>query len=73
MGTNISRTQIAKILAPIVFGLLVFILPIPQGLSENTWIYVSIFAGLILGLILEPIPPAFIGVVAITLCVLFKV
>lgn len=51
MGTNISRTQIAKILAPIVFGLLVFILPIPQGLSENTWIYVSIFAGLILGLI----------------------
>lgn len=69
--TNYAQT--IKIIAPIMLGLIIFAIPTPDGLSINTWIYVSIFAGLILGLILEPLPPAFIGVIAVTLCVLFKV
>ena len=35
--------------------------------------FVSIFAALVVGLILEPMPPAFIGMIAITLAVLFRV
>ncbi|RDU62883.1 DASS family sodium-coupled anion symporter [Helicobacter sp. MIT 14-3879] len=62
-----------KLLAPIVFALALYIIPTPEGLSNNTWLYLSIFIGLIIGLILEPIPPALIGVIAITIAVIFKV
>ncbi len=62
-----------KLIAPVAIGLAVFALPTPEGLSVNAWIYVSIFASLLVGLILEPIPPAFIGVIAVTVAVLFKV
>ncbi len=68
-----ATKDLAKLLAPIVIGLGVFFLPTPEGLSLNAWIYASIFAALLVGLILEPIPPALIGVIAITVAVLFKV
>ncbi|KGI55723.1 DASS family sodium-coupled anion symporter [Campylobacter sp. MIT 97-5078] len=67
----------AKLLAPIVIGVFVYfshyLFTLPDGLSLNAWLYLSIFVGLIIGLILEPIAPALIGVIAITLAVLFKV
>ncbi|TLD81070.1 DASS family sodium-coupled anion symporter [Helicobacter sp. MIT 05-5293] len=68
-----------KLIAPLVFGLMIFILPrlwgvpSPEGCSANAWLYFSIFMALILGLILEPVPPAFIGLVAVVVAVLFKV
>jgi citrate:succinate antiporter/L-tartrate/succinate antiporter len=48
-------------------------LPTPEGISLNTWTYFSIFVGVIVGLILEPIPAALIGFIGITLAVLFRV
>ncbi|WP_251424762.1 DASS family sodium-coupled anion symporter [Veillonella agrestimuris] len=62
-----------KLFAPLVVAVLVWLIGAPAGLSADAWIYVSIFAGLVVGLILEPLPPAFIGIIAITLSVLFKV
>lgn len=62
-----------KFLAPIVFAFIIYIIPTPEGVSLNTWLYFSIFIGLIIGLILEPIPPALMGVIAVTIAVLFKV
>lgn len=66
-----------KIVLPIVFGLLVFVLSYFYAdysvLSKNAWIYVSIFAALVVGLILEPLPPAFLGIIAVAVAVLFKV
>ncbi|RAX57075.1 anion permease [Helicobacter monodelphidis] len=67
-----------KLLAPVAFGLVMFFLPrfwgvsAPSGCSVNAWLYLSIFMGLIVGLILEPIPPAFIGVIAIVVAVIFR-
>ena len=49
-----------KLFAPLVVAIIVWLIGAPEGLSANSWIYVSIFAGLVVGLILEPIPPAFI-------------
>lgn len=60
-------------LIPVVVGLAIFLLPVPEGLTINTWIYFSIFVGVVVGLILEPIPPAFTGFIGVTLAVLFKV
>ena len=62
-----------KLFAPLVVAILVWLIGAPEGLSANSWIYVSIFAGLVVGLILEPIPPAFIGIIAVTVSMLFKV
>lgn len=73
MDTNSHYTYYVKLLAPVVVGLLVFMCPTPEGLSANAWLYASIFAGLVVGLIFEPIPPALIGIIAVVLAVLFKV
>ncbi|WP_270977383.1 DASS family sodium-coupled anion symporter [Campylobacter helveticus] len=62
-----------KLLAPLAFAFLIYLIPTPDGLSPNAWLYLSIFVGLIVGLILEPIAPALIGVIAVTIAVLFKV
>lgn len=77
---TVSLRSLAKLLAPIVFGLITYVLPwliwgapSPEGLSPKAWLYFSIFFGLAVGLVLEPIPPAFLGLIAVVLSVLFKV
>lgn len=62
-----------KLWAPLVVAIVVLLIGAPAGLTPGAWIYVSIFAGLVVGLILEPLPAAFIGIIAITAAVLFRV
>lgn len=62
-----------KLWAPLIVAIIVWLIGAPAGLSAGAWIYVSIFAGLVVGLILEPLPSAFIGLIAITVAVLFRV
>ncbi|MCL1975676.1 MAG: DASS family sodium-coupled anion symporter [Firmicutes bacterium] len=45
---------------------------IPQ-LTAQAWLFLSIFLGVIIGLILEPIPPALMGLVGIAIAVFFRV
>jgi anion transporter len=42
-------------------------LPHPAGLSTAAWHYLALFIAVVVALILEPIPPASVGLVAITL------
>jgi anion transporter len=53
--------------APLGLGLVLVLLPVPSGLEPNAWRYFALFAAVILGLILEPIPAAAIGLVGVTL------
>ncbi|MFI4945161.1 MAG: SLC13 family permease, partial [Burkholderiales bacterium] len=53
--------------APLGLGLALFLLPVPSELEPNAWRYFALFAAVILGLILEPIPAAAIGLVGVTL------
>ena len=46
---------------------MLFLLPAPAGLEPHAWRYFAIFAAVILGLILEPIPAAAIGLIGVTL------
>lgn len=73
MESKFNLRAASKYLAPIIIGLIVFAIGAPEGLTNGAWIFVSIFAALVVGLILEPMPPAFIGLIAITLSILFKV
>lgn len=65
--------QYTKLLIPVVIGLVVFLLPTPEGLSSNAWLYFSIFLAVVVGLIIEPVPAALVGLIGIGVCIWFKV
>jgi hypothetical protein len=43
------------------------VIPQPAGLSQHAWWYFSLFAGVVAALVVEPLPPAAIGFIAIAL------
>ena len=59
------RTSI-KAIAPIALAVLLALLPAPEGLAPHAWYFTAIFAGVVLALVLEPIPGALIGLVGVT-------
>ncbi|HWT36995.1 MAG TPA: anion permease [Paraburkholderia sp.] len=61
-----------KTLAPLVVAIVIALIPAPAGLEQHTWYYFSIFAGVIVGLMLEPIPGAAIGLIAVTVVAVFS-
>lgn len=62
-----------KLLAPLVIGVSVWLCGVPAGLTEGAWLFVSLFVALIVGLVLEPLPSAFIGLIGIVVAILFRV
>src|ERR1043166_5768289 len=55
-----------KALVPIAVGAALFMLPVPEGLKPNAWYYFSLFAAVIVALILEPTPAAAVGLIGVT-------
>ena len=47
-----------RYLAPLVVIAIIAVLPVPTGLESHTWLYFAVFTGVIVGLILEPVPGA---------------
>jgi L-tartrate/succinate antiporter len=60
-----------KALAPVIATIVIALIPAPEGLGQHAWYYFAIFAGVIVGLMLEPIPGAAIGLIAVTLVSVF--
>lgn len=60
-----------KMALPIVVAVVVALLPTPEGLSVNAHYFFSVFLGVIVGLILEPIPSALIGLIGVSFCATF--
>ncbi|WP_427309158.1 anion permease [Cupriavidus sp. H39] len=60
-----------KPLAPLLAVIAIALIPAPEGLAQHTWYYFAIFVGVIVGLMLEPIPGAAIGLIAVTLVTVF--
>lgn len=60
-----------KMAIPILVVILVAILPTPEGLAVNAHYFFAVFLGVIVGLILEPIPPALIGLTGVAFCATF--
>jgi L-tartrate/succinate antiporter len=56
-----------KVALPLAVGALIALLPAPTGLDRGAWFYFAIFAAVIAGLILEPIPPAAVGFLGVFL------
>ena len=56
-----------KHFAPVAVGIAIALIPAPEGLSQHAWYYFAIFAGVIVGLIFEPLPGGAIGLIGVTL------
>ena len=60
-----------KMLIPVgILAVVWFIIPVPQGLSVGAWHYLAIFLAVIVGLILEPVPAALVGLIGVSLAAL---
>ncbi len=62
-----DKKSLQKALIVVGVGIVLAIIPTPAGLQPNAWYYFALFAAAILGLILEPIPTAAVGLVGVTL------
>jgi L-tartrate/succinate antiporter len=51
--------------APIAIAVVLALIPPPEGLPQHAWWYFAIFAGVIVGLMLEPLPGGAIGLIAV--------
>ena len=56
-----------KHFAPVVVGIVIALIPPPAGLPQHAWYYFAIFAGVIVGLMFEPLPGGAIGLLGVTL------
>ena len=56
-----------RMVIPIVVAIVIALLPNPEGLSLNAQYFFAIFLGVIVALILEPIPAALIGLTGVSL------
>ncbi|AFI05660.1 DASS family sodium-coupled anion symporter [Helicobacter cetorum] len=61
------------ILAPIMGALFLYFVGVPSGLNPNAWLYFCIFIGMIVGLILEPVPAGLVALSALMVCVALKI
>ncbi|HEY3382495.1 MAG TPA: DASS family sodium-coupled anion symporter [Vicinamibacterales bacterium] len=56
-----------RAVVPMGVAIALALLPVPAGLTRNAWLYFSLFAGVVTGLVLEPIPAAGVGFVGMAL------
>ncbi len=50
---------------PLVVWLALVLVPVPAGLAPKAWSYFALFAAVIVGLVLEPLPAAAIGLIGV--------
>ncbi|HEU0201275.1 MAG TPA: anion permease [Burkholderiaceae bacterium] len=58
-----------RALVPLAVALGIGLLPPPEGLAQHAWFYFAIFAGVVVALMLEPLPGGAIGLIGVTLVV----
>ena len=60
-------TPLWKFLLPVVVAIVLVLIPPPAGLAPHAWYFFAIFAGVIVGLMVEPLPGGAIGLIGVTL------
>jgi citrate:succinate antiporter/L-tartrate/succinate antiporter len=65
--------NIVKIVAIVIIGLIMSHLPAPEGLTQEGWIFFSLFVCVFIGLILEPLPSAYIALLGVVVACILKI
>lgn len=55
-----------RALLPVAMTAVIALLPAPEGLAQHAWYYFAIFAGVIVGLMVEPLPGGAVGLIGVT-------
>jgi L-tartrate/succinate antiporter len=61
------RICLSKAAVPPLVAIVLALLPTPAGLTDSAWRFLAVFAGTVTALILEPIPAAATGLIAVSL------
>ena len=61
-----NRKLLVNTLVPIAVWIILLCMPIPQGLAPHAWYYFALFAAVIVGLVLEPVPGSIIGLLGLS-------
>lgn len=56
-----------KLFSPVIVAVLMALLPAPEGLQPEGWYYLAIFVGVVVGLIIEPVPAALVGLTGVVI------
>lgn len=56
-----------KALLPVAVALIIALVPPPGGLAQHAWYFFAIFAGVIVALMVEPLPGGAVGLIGVTL------
>jgi L-tartrate/succinate antiporter len=59
-----------KSFAPVAVTIVISLIPAPGGLAQHAWYFFAIFAGVIVGLMLEPLPGGAVGFIGVALTAL---
>ncbi len=65
-GRRTDLEKAVKAIAPIAVTGVLALLPSPPGLAQFAWYYFAIFVGVIVGLMLEPLPGGAVGLIGVT-------
>lgn len=65
--------RIYKLIAIAAAGFILAVLPVPGGLSREGWVFFSLFLSVIIGLVIEPYPAAYIGLLGVLTACLLKI
>jgi len=58
-----------KTLLPLIIMAVMFYLPAPEAMPPQAWRYFAVFAAMIVGMILEPIPATAVSFIAVVICI----
>jgi L-tartrate/succinate antiporter len=61
-----------RAIAPVAVTAILAVLPAPGGLPQHAWYFFAIFAGVIVALMLEPLPGGAVGLIGVTLVALLS-
>ena len=59
-----------KHVMPLLVAIGIAIVPAPAGLAQHAWYFFALFAGVIVGLMFEPLPGGAIGLIGVTVVTL---
>jgi L-tartrate/succinate antiporter len=62
-----NKKLIINTLIPVIVWVILLVIPVPHGLQPIAWYYFALFAAVIVGLVLEPVPGAIVGLIGIAL------
>ena len=67
------NSKLVKCILPVAVGLLIWAIPTPEGLSPDAWTYLALFIAVVIGLIIEPVPSALVGLIGVVVAVGLKI